>query len=94
MNEYKKIEEMAKDICRSRFAPDSLFCKECETECLYYQISTALIDKGYRKASDVAREIFAEVERAFGGAHMLWYHTRPGEYEEYEKIKKKYTEGK
>jgi hypothetical protein len=61
-----------------------------KTESEEQSIADYLIGQGYRKAYEVAREIFEKVERAFGGAHMLWYHTRPGEYEEYEKIKKKY----
>lgn len=63
-------------LLNSEYAPSRCSCYEDKA--------------GYRKASDIAREIFEKVERAFGGAHMLWYHTRPVEYEEYEKIKKKY----
>lgn len=78
----KQIEEMATIIClNTEF--DTMW-DEC------YQSANALYNVGYRKADEIAREIFEEVERAFGGAHMLWYHTRPGEFEEYEKIKKKY----
>ena len=50
--ESEQIEEMARDICRSRFAEGAILCKECNKECLYYQIATALTAKGYRKQSE------------------------------------------
>ena len=49
MSREKQIEEMARDICRSRFDENAILCKECNKECLYYQIATALIAKGYCK---------------------------------------------
>lgn len=54
MSKEKQIAEMARDICRSRFAEDAILCEECEKECLYHQIATALAAKGYRKQSEGA----------------------------------------
>jgi DNA integrity scanning protein DisA with diadenylate cyclase activity len=100
MDKEKQIEEMARDICKSRFANDTRLCKECENECLYYQIASALNAKGYRKASDVAREIFAEI------AKIIQHHDELAERDKSEygelivmdigcaiaDLKKKYTE--
>ena len=47
-----QVEEMARDICRSRVGENAILCKECDKECLYYQIATALIAKDYRKQSE------------------------------------------
>ena len=93
----KQIEEMAKDICRSRFAPDTLFCKECETECLYYQIATALTDKGYRKASEIFEEIEEILDRhsishlKVGEIYGEHYYDGAMQFDIAE-LKKKYTE--
>ena len=43
---------------------------------------------GYRKASEVAREVFEEIEKIFG-VH-LWLNSTPWEYQKYEELKKKY----
>ena len=53
-------------------------------------LAHALTAKGYRKASDVAREIFEEIE------YLIWqYDTRPASdlTEEIAELKKKYAEG-
>lgn len=58
----KLIEEMLEDIC-----PNSLTskCSLCwaHYECVYKQLARALVEKGYRKQTEVAREIFAEIEQ-------------------------------
>ena len=61
MSRDKQIEEMAFDLCcidRCKHLPqaecNNTTCAHCEAEALY----TA----GYRKASDVAREIFEEID--------------------------------
>ena len=55
--EKKQIEEMAKDLSKHSFFYNG--------GCLMNYSNTAklLYEAGYRKASDVAREIFAEIER-------------------------------
>lgn len=68
----KQIEEMARDIVACdkecvQYCHD-VKCKDChyfyqKEDCYIRRISEKLIAKGYRKASDVAREIFAEIEK-------------------------------
>jgi hypothetical protein len=76
MNKEKQIEEMARVMneCCNRYDAQGNHlgnkCFECECWCDTNHIccsyntkeATALYDAGYRKASDVAREIFAEIE--------------------------------
>lgn len=58
----KQIEEMARTMCGG--ANDD--CIECNTHCgicEFWTEASILYNAGYRKASDVAREIFAEIEQ-------------------------------
>lgn len=71
-NRDKQIEEMRNDLseaqeefgnfCRGRY------CQDCEyyfakTDCKDQIFAEKLVDKGYCKDSDIAREIFDEIER-------------------------------
>ena len=56
MSRDKQIEEMQKEIIRWGENAD-------KTGNYKYSLSEHLVDKGYRKASEVAREIFAEIEK-------------------------------
>ena len=86
MNKEKQIEEMAKDIFEHCSA--GLFEDEAE------EIARFIIEgQGYRKASEVAEEIFAEIDklayRFMNDKHyifgdMVW---------DIAELKKKYTEG-
>lgn len=60
MDKEKQIEEMAKDICK--LADCALL--ECmpDKHCTSYKYAQRAVDKGYRKSSDVAREIFEVIE--------------------------------
>ena len=81
MNKEKQIEEMAKVIYSRFHATDSVTSRD---------IAKALYAKDYRKASDVAEEIFAEIE------YLIWqYDARPASdlSKEIAELKKKYTEG-
>ena len=64
MSRDKQIEEMARTICNCY---DSGVCeideKPCDLECGSVKNAKELYAKGYRKASEVAEEIFAEIER-------------------------------
>ena len=72
MDKEKQIEEMAKDIVIFdrecvRYC-NSVKCKDChyfyqKEDCYMRRVAEKLVDKGYRKASDVAREIFEEIEK-------------------------------
>lgn len=101
MTAEKQIEEMAKaiynlDHCEGykddrgcMYAPSCSVCKYGR-ENKAKQISELLAKQGYRKASEVAEEIFAEIE------YLIWQHdTHPaGELtEDVAELKKKYTEG-
>jgi hypothetical protein len=98
MNKEKQIEEMAKLLHGYCKAP----CPNggCDS-CVAYDKAKALFDAGYCKASDVAEEIFAEIDKilshkrdfncseiAFGYEWALAEVCR-----RYVKLKKKYTEG-
>ena len=60
MSRDKQIEEMAKDFCAV-----GIPCEEChlyKNRCHAKKYATRAYNNGYRKASDVAREIFEEIE--------------------------------
>jgi hypothetical protein len=58
-NVKKQIEEMARSFCGFS---KTLKCSECSYECYQKEYARKAIEAGYRKSSDVAREIFAEIE--------------------------------
>lgn len=78
MKRDKQIEEMAKELWK--FAPIL-----SENNCQY--VAEELVDKGYRKASDLVREIFEDIDRmcidTFGNFN----------HRVFAELKKKYTEG-
>lgn len=61
----KQIEEMAKTLCEEygECKKCTLSNPECENPCMVIEDCERLYNAGYRKASEVAREIFAEIER-------------------------------
>ena len=100
----KQIEEMTKIICQMYRREKEKKCagvQDCDCKCLQYNRCEALFNMGYRKTTDVAREIFAELEtvlykivkpsiRAVGIVEtkiMDGFHIR---IEDYNAIKKKY----
>lgn len=67
MSRDKQIEEMAKDICKFGCVCTCLECEyvklaDDDCACIDVKIAEGLYNAGYRKASDVAEEIFAEIE--------------------------------
>lgn len=72
-NEEKQIEEMAKDVCAN--CMDEICASgrcEFQYDCpLDMDTVKRLYLKGYRKSSDVAREIFAEIEKTVRGVLIL-----------------------
>jgi beta-phosphoglucomutase-like phosphatase (HAD superfamily) len=60
LNELNRIEEMANDI--AKICPD-LVDSGCLDKYCYACITEALLAQGYRKSTDVAMEIFAEIEQ-------------------------------
>lgn len=75
MNKDKQIDEMAKDLYGMSI--DTMI--DCE------YVAEELIAKGYRKASDVAEEIFAEIENEIKNHGICYAHRKIAE------LKKKYT---
>ena len=63
MNKKKQIEEMARDICKCY--------KGCECNPDDFENAQLLYEKGYRKAIEVAREIFRDLELDVRGAIVL-----------------------
>jgi hypothetical protein len=96
-NREKQIEKMAKNVCHL-----DRTCDECMTsfECKAMMYAKRFYNAGYRKASEVAREIFAEIENvmssldrrymASGNPKQSW--GVRGAMAELEELKKKYTE--
>lgn len=66
MDKEKQIDKMARDMCG--LGRD---CHGCTSSMSYVckakKYAERAVDKGYSKKSDVAREIFEEIERTFKG---------------------------
>ena len=61
----KQIEEMAWDLCDIPKHPSIKSCEQCGNKhCLAMYYAKRACNNGYRKASDVAREIFSEIDEA------------------------------
>lgn len=106
MNRDKQIEEMAKNVCHL-----DRTCNECMTsfECKAMMYAKRFYTAGYRKSTEVAREIFEEIERAFFtyynervtySSPTLPYHFREAVgfslnemFMKIAELKKKYTDG-
>ena len=63
MNKEKQIEEMAKDLCHTETCEIKKIGIPCNHRCKAHIYATRAVDKGYAKASEVAREIFKEIEK-------------------------------
>lgn len=69
MSEQKQIEEMAWKLCDIPKHPSIKSCEQCGNKgCHAKYYAKRAIDNGYRKASDVAEEIFAEIEAEIDAA--------------------------
>ena len=98
MSKEKQIEEIAKDLTRYEYSLCERLPKDkclltsavhAQVSCDYCKIAEFLVNAGYRKSQEIAREIFAEIEREFCGAYTYKGYT----IERYiTKLKKKYTE--
>ena len=87
MNKDKQIEEMAKtilDVDRSYYGME---CDDIQAKAE----ATAIYDKGYRKASEVAREIFEEIEDLWNTEYVVGNLTAEQFKDKYAELKKKYT---
>lgn len=91
MNKEEQIEEMAKTLCEDygNCKNCTLINPECENPCTVEDDCEKLYNAEYRKASDIAREIFEEIE------YLIWQNdTHPASElrEGIAELKKKYTE--
>jgi hypothetical protein len=95
MSRDKQIEEIVKDFCSLYQEYGS--CKRCNKDldiddepCYYGCVANIIIDYDYHKASEVAEEIFAEIEKICGtnGFHFICT------VEKFKELKKKYTQEK
>ena len=99
MSREKQIEEMAKGLHRNR-------CGGCgeelceykiptndEFSCIDYKMATALYNAGYRKSTEVAEEIFGEIDRMIYKVLNDRHYIMGDMCWEVAELKKKYTEG-
>lgn len=66
MSKENQIEEMAKDLCGwCRNGICTVDMKPCDLGCSHRDVATILYNAGYRKQSEIAREIFEEIDNLF-----------------------------
>ena len=89
----KQIEEMAKYCCFPCEMEHNGKCIENNDPCKCYianETAKALYNAGYRKASDVAMEIFEEIKTAFARVGVLPHNVWLVDFNVIAEIKKKY----
>lgn len=88
MTKEKQIEEMAISLRHDGRDCESTTCLLCHNSrhCFERKLAEAVISKGYRKASEVAREIFEEIEKEIKNHGICYAQHKIAE------LKKKYTE--
>lgn len=99
----QRIVEMAKDICRVKLNCNDVCNPISACDALKY--AERAVEAGYKKQSEVAREIFEEIEKIIEKHHSECYEYEDGDecdtaitYISYlsvdiDDLKKKYTEG-
>lgn len=91
MTKEQQIEEMAKISCDSNIGGICKFDgKPCDMDCSQGRSITRLYNADYRKASEVASEIFEEIEKVVNSALCVDI----TDWSAFNELKKKYTEGK
>lgn len=87
MSRDKQILEMARDICECFNNNGTCYQddKPCNCKCDSFTDAQYLYEKGYRKASDVAREIIEEAEKIF-----MFTCSSLEAYTDWQNFKKKY----
>lgn len=92
MNRDKQIEEMVKTLSKCECE-----CPRCKA-CYSWELSENLYNEGYRKSTDLAREIFEEIENAHDECiHIdpttnIGYLLKTKFLNKLAELKKKYTE--
>ena len=92
----KQIDSMTKDLCHTETCEIKKTGIPCNHRCKAHIYAKRAIDKGYRKSSEVAREIFDEIESCKWsetqyGDHILCFEVNS---EKYDTLKKKYESEK
>ena len=95
MTENEQINKIAREICHLR--AEYITCEECNKECCidedelcYFQcMAKEIISHNYRKASEVAREIFEEVKKQ---QYTIYDWHEVVDIDEVAEIIKRYTE--
>ena len=88
----EEIKQLARDIFETREAIDGIDLAFAAVhgadrdDTHFMRIATHLYGKSYRRASDVAREIFGELEATFNGDGFHYFIAEPI----FDKLKKKY----
>jgi hypothetical protein len=88
-NVEKQIEELARSFCGFS---KTLKCSECSYECHQKEYARKAFEAGYRLASDVAREIFGEIEELIIKTNGMWLWQ--WDLNKLAELKKKYTQEK
>lgn len=95
MSRDKQIEEMAKALCKYSTTEYCASGRCQNPNCLVNAKALEIIyDKGYRKASDVAEEIFAEIEKCFFEELVGCTEAKLIDEESFAELKKKYESEK
>ena len=100
----KQIEEMAVEFAKINCNSKGCHCCDlideygslelsCEDYLTYKQMAETFYNAGYRKASEVAEEIFAEIEKILDQKFSINHGVVLISKEEFAELKKKYTEG-
>lgn len=109
MSRDEHIEEMAQCLCEwNRGTLCILDDKDCDLQCTYGKLANKLTAKGYRKSTDAAEEIFAEIESIINKPFVVGFNLLApikqalGDYDNgirrdllyyIAELKKKYTKG-
>ena len=93
IEKQQRIVEMAKDICRVKLNCNDVCNPISACDALKY--AERAVEAGYKKQSEVAREIFEEIERIcfLGGFSGDVANLAIMVKKDFEELKKKYTEG-
>ena len=86
----KQIEEIAKVMCGG--CPDNKECMRCL--CADWYKAQFIYNAGYRKQSDVAKEIFEEIDNIIYNLRDSPFYSSSDAVHELTELKKKYTEVK
>ena len=88
MDREKLIEEIAKAMCGG--CPDNKECMHCL--CADWYKAEALYNAGYRRWSEVAKEIFEEIDNIIYNLRDSPFYSSSDAVDELTELKKKYTD--